>query len=92
MNFLSKLFDVGLKVLIHSYFFLYYSRKRLNAESCLKHPWISSISAQGVDRDLSSNKNNIKNAPKNNKYYLFDSASKTMSVASNDLVNEDDEW
>ena len=71
--------------------FIFYSRKRLNAESCLKHPWISSISAQG-DRDLSNNKNNIKNAPKNNKYYLFDSASKTMSVASNDLVNEDDEW
>ena len=64
---------------------MYFYRKRLNAESCLKHPWINSISASQQERDLSANKQNIKNVPKNNKYYLFDAASKTMSVASNDI-------
>ena len=65
----------------------------MNAEACLKHSWINSISENGQDRNLSANKQNLKNVSTNNNYYLFDASTKTMSMASNheDLINEDDE-
>ena len=70
-------------------------RNRLNAEACLKHSWICSISESGPDRNLSANKQNLKNVATNNNYYLFDASTKTMSMASTheDLINEDEkEW
>lgn len=57
--------------------------------------WLSRVSHDV--RDLSKNKQNIKNVGPNNKYYLFDPNNKTISAATQqqnaEPMNEDDyEW
>ena len=71
---------------------MFFFRDRLTAEACLTHCWINSIS-EGPDRNLTANKQNLKNVSSNNNYYLFDASTKTMSVASNHetLINAEDE-
>ena len=61
----------------------------------MKHSWIKSIQENTTDRNLSANKQNLKNIAANNNYYLFDATTKTMSIASNheNLINENnEEW
>ena len=74
-------------------------RKRLSAEACLKHSWLNSVVPE---KDLSNTKNNLKTnvSSSHANYYLFDSNTRTMSVASNheEIVPEgnkdddDEEW
>jgi hypothetical protein len=64
----------------------------MSAETCLKHPWLSSILKE--DRDLSANKQKMKEVPSSNNNYYFDAMSRTISVASQqEDMNEDGyEW
>ena len=72
-------------------------RKRLSAEACLKHSWLNSVLPE---KDLSNTKNNLKTnvSSSHANYYLFDSNTRTMSVASNheEIVpegnDEEEEW
>ena len=65
--------------------------KRLTAEACLKHSWLSTVIPN--DKDLKSTKQNLKSQSNSSNYYLFDSNTRTMSVASNheEIVPEDEE-
>eukprot|EP00093_Oithona_nana_P011563 11563.XXX_17929_13097_1 [CDS] Oithona nana genome sequencing. len=71
--------------------------KRLSAEACLKHSWLNSVLPE---KDLSNTKNNLKTnvSSSHANYYLFDSNTRTMSVASNheEIVpegnDEEEEW
>ena len=71
----------------------------MSAEACLKHPWLDVKEQKDPDRDLSANKQKIKEVPVSNNNYYFDPNSRTMSVASNheDLkgnggAGDDEDW